>query len=133
MTSWRARRWFLSAEARRAILQARVKWRTTPLGAPGDPQLAGARSVAHRHASPGKPSTGGYMQPSRGSQMLVAHSPPSLHERGAPAVQTPAWQASAPLQRFPSGHGVPSATAACWQPAVVSHVSVVQGSPSSQA
>ena len=73
------------------------------------------------------------MQPSCGSHTLVVHSPPSLHERGAPAVQTPAWQVSAPLQRFPSGHGVASATAACWQPALESHVSAVHGLPSSQA
>src|SRR4029077_12784499 len=108
-------------------------WRTTPAGMLVDPQLAGASSAAHRHASPGKPSTVGYMQPSRGSQIPVVPPPPSLHDGGAPAVHTPAWQVSAPLHRFPSGHGVPSATAACWQPALGSHVSVVQELPSSQA
>jgi len=73
------------------------------------------------------------MQPNCGSHTLVVHSPPSLHERGAPGVQTPAWQVSAPLQRFPSGHGVASATAACWQPALETHVAGVHGLPSSTA
>src|SRR5439155_22770282 len=56
----------------------------------------------------------------------------SLQPRGVPPVQTPAWQVSTPLQRSPSGQGVPFASAVCRQPASGSHVSVVQGLASAQ-
>jgi len=57
----------------------------------------------------------------------------SLQLMGVPPAQAPAWQVSLPLQRFPSGHGVPSATATCeHEPPGAIQESVVQGLLSSQ-
>jgi hypothetical protein len=62
------------------------------------------------HAVPLMP--GVLMQPSTESQVSTVQTLPSLQSKGGPAVQTPVWQVSPPLQRFPSGHDVPSATGA---------------------
>src|SRR5262249_13900745 len=70
-------------------------------------------------------------QPWAGSQASSVHGLPSLQASGVPAAQVPAWQVSAPLQALPSLHDVPSATAACWQPASGSQWSEVHGLPSS--
>ncbi|PYQ01843.1 MAG: hypothetical protein DMF82_18115 [Acidobacteria bacterium] len=52
---------------------------------------------------------------------------------GLDPVQVPLWQVSAPLQALPSEQEVPSATLLCAhsKPVELSHVSVVQGLPSS--
>src|SRR5438132_1466888 len=59
--------------------------------------------------------------------MSVVHGLLSLQLRAVPAVQTPAWQVSAPLHAFPSLHDLPFASAVCWHPATGSQVSVVHG------
>src|SRR6266403_2191150 len=71
-------------------------------------------------------------QPATGSQVSVVHGFASVQLSAVPAVHTPAWQVSTPLQTFPSLHRVPFGTAACWPPATGSHVSVVQTFLSSQ-
>jgi hypothetical protein len=76
--------------------------------------------------------TAGCSQPSTGSQTSFVQGLPSSQLGGVPGAQTPAWQVSIPLQTVPSSHDVPFGTAACWQPVVVLHVSVVHGLPSSQ-
>src|SRR2546427_613246 len=77
-------------------------------------------------------TTGTFRQPVAGSQLSVVQALLSLQPRGVPPVHTPAWQVSTPLQRSPSGQGVPFASAVCRQPATGSHVSVVQGLASAQ-
>src|SRR5439155_978749 len=69
------------------------------------------------------------VQPVIGSQASI---PLPLQVGGVPGVQTPDWHVSAPLHRFPSGHGVPSGATPCWQPAMGSQVSTVHGFPSLQ-
>jgi hypothetical protein len=76
--------------------------------------------------------TGVLTQPEIALQLSAVHGLPSSQSSGAPAEQTPPWHVSAPLQTLTSGHGVPFATAACWQPLTALHVSFVQGFASSQ-
>jgi hypothetical protein len=57
----------------------------------------------------------------------------SSQASGVPALHVPAWQVSAPLQRFPSPQDVPFGSVECWQPPTGSHASVVQALPSLQA
>src|SRR5260370_778956 len=71
-------------------------------------------------------------QPAMGLQVSIEHGFPSLQLSAGPAVHAPVWHVSTPLPRFPSLHDVPFGTAACWQPATGSHVSVVQTFLSSQ-
>jgi hypothetical protein len=49
-------------------------------------------------------------QPVAGLQESVVQTLESLQVRAVPAVQTPPWQVSAPLQRLVSAHAVPLAT-----------------------
>jgi hypothetical protein len=76
--------------------------------------------------------TGVVVQPVAGLQPSVVHTLPSLQTIGVPAVQTPAWQVSAPLQRFPSGHAVPLGTTALLH-TPAAQVSVVHGFESLQS
>jgi hypothetical protein len=55
-----------------------------------------------------------------------------LQLTGMPAVQTPTWQRSMPLQARESSHEVPFGRVAVWQPLEGLHESVVQGLPSLQ-
>jgi hypothetical protein len=66
------------------------------------------------------------LQPVAGLQLSVVHTLLSLQTSGVPAAQTPAWQVSAPLQRFPSLHEVPFVTTVLAQTPVL-HTSTVQG------
>ena len=76
--------------------------------------------------------TGVVVQPVAGLQPSVVHTLPSLQTIAVPAVQTPAWQVSAPLHRLPSGHAVPfETTALLHTPAA--QVSVVHGFESLQS
>jgi len=65
-------------------------------------------------------------------QASVVHALASSQESGVPAVHVPPWQVSRPLHTVASAHAVPLATAACWQPTVELHESVVHTLPSSQ-
>src|SRR5262249_13037168 len=66
-------------------------------------------------------------------QVSTVHGLRSLQLIGVPAAHAPAWHVSVPLQRLPSGHGVPSATGTCaHDPPGATHESVVQGLLSSQ-
>ena len=55
-------------------------------------------------------ATGVLWQPWTASQLSVVQTLQSSQSRVVPAVQTPAWQVSVPLQRSPSRQVVPSAT-----------------------
>jgi uncharacterized membrane protein len=57
--------------------------------------------------------TGVFWQPIIGSQVSAVQTFPSSQASGVPAVQTPAWQLSTPLQTSPSEHVVPSRTGVC--------------------
>jgi hypothetical protein len=70
--------------------------------------------------------TGVVEQPKAGTQLSVVQMLPSLQTSGVPAVHTPVWQVSAPLQTFPSAHGVPFSTAVAEQPLAGAQLSVVQ-------
>jgi hypothetical protein len=65
-------------------------------------------------------------QPVKALQLSVVQALLSLQLSGAPAVQVPAWQVSAPLHTVLSAHDVPLATAVLTQPEVGLQVSVVQ-------
>src|SRR5262245_39239378 len=65
--------------------------------------------------------------PVAGLQVSVVHGLPSLQTSAVPAVQTPLWQVSLPLQRFASAHEVPFESAVAVQPVVGLQPSVVQG------
>jgi len=58
---------------------------------------------------------------------------PSSQSGGVAAAQVPARQVSAPLQKLPSSHDVPSAAGAWLQPPAASQVSTVHGLWSSQS
>ena len=76
--------------------------------------------------------TGVVVQPVAGLQPSVVQALPSSQSSAVPAVQTPAWQVSAPLQTLPSAHAVPFETTALLQlPAV--QTSVVHGFESLQS
>ena len=62
----------------------------------------------------------------------MLHASCKLQSGGVPAVHTPPTHFSAPLQRLPSPHAEPSATAVFAQPPSAVQVSVVHGFPSSQ-
>jgi len=64
------------------------------------------------------------------SHASVVHALPSSHAGGDPATHAPARQVSAPLQKRPSEHAVPSAAAA-WTQRPALHASVVHAFPSS--
>src|SRR5262245_15106190 len=71
--------------------------------------------------------------PVAGLHASVVHGFRSLQLTGTPAAQAPLRQVSLPLQAFPSGQGVPSATATCAHvPPGATQESLVQGLPSSQ-
>jgi hypothetical protein len=76
--------------------------------------------------------TGVVVQPVAGLQPSVVHTLPSLQTIAVPAVQTPAWQVSAPLHRLPSGQAVPFGTTALLQTPAV-QVSAVHGFESLQS
>jgi hypothetical protein len=78
-------------------------------------------------------STGALTQPVAGLQLSVVHTFPSLQLSGVPAVHTPLWQISLPLQTLPSAQEVPLATGVVVQPNVGLQLSVVHGLPSLQA
>jgi hypothetical protein len=65
-------------------------------------------------------------------QLSDVHTLPSLQTSGVPAVHTPAWQVSAPLQTVESGHAVPFATLVVVQPEAGLQPSVVHTLPSLQ-
>jgi hypothetical protein len=65
-------------------------------------------------------------------QLSVVHALPSLQTSAVPAVHTPAWQVSAPLQTVESGHAVPFATLVVVQPDAELQLSVVHTLPSLQ-
>jgi hypothetical protein len=71
-------------------------------------------------------------QPKTALQESVVQTLPSLQVRGVPAVQTPAWQVSAPLQTLPSAQAVPFKTGVLEQPVAGLQESVVQTLPSLQ-
>jgi hypothetical protein len=77
-------------------------------------------------------ATGVVVQPDAGLQPSVVHTLPSLQVSGVPAVHTPLWQVSAPLQALPSGHAVPFARSALLH-TPPAQVSVVQAFKSSQS
>jgi hypothetical protein len=77
-------------------------------------------------------STGLVVQPKTGSQLSVVHTLPSSQVSGVPAVHTPPWHVSSPLQTSPSRQGVPLTTVVFWQPVTGSQLSVVHGLLSSQ-
>jgi hypothetical protein len=77
-------------------------------------------------------TTAVFVQPKTGSQLSVVHTLLSSQLRGVPAVHTPLWHVSAPLQTSPSAHEVPLSTGVFWQPEAGSQLSVVQTLPSSQ-
>src|SRR5262249_30577220 len=72
-------------------------------------------------------ATGVALHPEAGVQPSVVHGLPSLHTSAVPAVQEPLWQVSEPLQRFPSLHEEPLATATFWQPTEGLQLSFVHG------
>jgi hypothetical protein len=76
--------------------------------------------------------TGVLEQPKTAWQLSVVQTLPSSHVRGVPAVQTPAWQVSAPLQTLPSAQAVPLSTGVLLQPVTGLQLSVVQTLPSLQ-
>jgi hypothetical protein len=69
-------------------------------------------------------------QPAVGLQESVVHGLLSLQMSGAPALQAPAWQVSAPLQMSASAHEVPLALAG-WVQVPPPQTSSVQRLPSS--
>jgi hypothetical protein len=73
-----------------------------------------------------------FWQPVAGRQLSLVQTLLSLQLGAAPAVHTPAWQLSTPLQALPSLHVVPLATTTDWQPAMASQESLVQGFESLQ-
>jgi hypothetical protein len=89
------------------------------------------QTVPSAHGVPS--ATALVVQPKTGSQASVVHGLPSLHVGGAPAVHTPDWQVSLPLQALPSGHAVPFTTGVARQPLSGAQLSVVQPLPSLQA
>jgi hypothetical protein len=72
-----------------------------------------------------QPPIGVFWQPLSGWHESVVQALASLQLSAVPAVHTPAWHASAPLQRLPSRHGVPFSTAVWVQPKVGLQLSVV--------
>jgi hypothetical protein len=79
-----------------------------------------------------QPAIGVFWQPLSAWHESVVQALPSLQLSGVPAVHTPAWHASAPLQRLPSRHGVPFSTAPWVQPKTGSQLSVVHALASLQ-
>jgi len=75
-------------------------------------------------------STAVWVQPVAGLQPSVVQTLESSQLGAVPAVQTPAWQVSAPSQALPSLHEVPFNTGVVVQPKVVLQLSVVQALPS---
>jgi hypothetical protein len=64
-------------------------------------------------------------QPVTGSQLSVVQTFESLQLRAVPAVHTPPWQVSAPLQMLVSAHEVPFKRGVFWQPKLGSQLSDV--------
>jgi hypothetical protein len=71
-------------------------------------------------------STGLCVHPKSGSQESVVHVLLSLQLSTVPAVHTPSWQVSSPLQTSPSVHDEPSRSGVLTQPLMALQVSVVQ-------
>jgi hypothetical protein len=71
-------------------------------------------------------SSGIVVQPKTGLQPSVVQGLASLQPSAAPAVQTPLWQVSLPLQTLASAHEVPSTTGVVLHPKTGSQLSVVQ-------
>jgi hypothetical protein len=78
-------------------------------------------------------ATGFVKHPMIGSQLSVVQTLPSLQPSTVPAVQAPLWQVSPPLQRLPSGQGVPLLTGDAVQPKAASQLSAVHALPSLQS
>jgi hypothetical protein len=72
-----------------------------------------------------QPGIGVFWQPLSGWQLSVVQLLPSLQLSPGPAVHTPLWQVSAPLQTLPSLQEVPFSTGAVVQPKAGSQLSVV--------
>src|SRR5438132_752762 len=89
------------------------------------------QSAATLHAL--QPGTGVWTHPEMPLHVSVVQLLPSLQLRAVPGEQTPLWQTSTPLQRFPSLHVVPLGSTLCWQPVTGSQLSVVQAFPSLQS
>jgi hypothetical protein len=70
--------------------------------------------------------TGALEHPNTGLQESVVQTLESLQLSGVPAVQTPAWHVSEPLQTLPSGQAVPFRTGVLAQPVMGSQLSAVQ-------
>src|SRR5262249_232289 len=70
--------------------------------------------------------------PFTGSHEAIVQGLLSLQLSAVPAVQTPLWHVSLPLQTVPSAHDVPFGAFACWQPFTGSQESTVHGLPSLQ-
>jgi hypothetical protein len=105
-------------------------WQTPALQTLEVHELPSAQSLPLEQGR--QPAIGWVLQPVLGLQVSVVQALPSLQVSAVPAVQVPAWQASLPLQRLPSSHGVPLATGAVWQPVAGLQLSVVQTLPSLQ-
>src|SRR4029077_11183070 len=72
------------------------------------------------------------VHPVAGMHVSVVHALLSVQSRAVPAVHTPPWQVSVPLQVLPAGHGVPlKRPVDVHEPAL--QVLVVHGFPSSQS
>jgi hypothetical protein len=66
------------------------------------------QALASLHEVPFR--TGACSQPKTGSQVSVVQGLASLQLSAAPAVHTPLWQVSSPLQTLPSAHDAPLGT-----------------------
>jgi len=77
-------------------------------------------------------ATAVFVQPLTGLQPSVVQTLLSLQSSGVPAVHTPLWQRSSPLQTLASAHDEPLGTGAAWQPRVGLQLSVVHTLPSLQ-
>ena len=71
-------------------------------------------------------------QPLSGTQVEAVQGLESSQLGGGPPTQTPRMQESPVVHRLPSSHEAPVGRATCWQPSVVSQLSVVQEFLSSQ-
>jgi hypothetical protein len=88
------------------------------------------QALPSRHGVPSV--AGACWQPRAALQLSKVHGFASSQLVGVPALQLPAWQISPPLQRLPSGHGVPFGALATVHPLAGLQLSVVQAFPSLQ-
>src|SRR5207244_2526716 len=104
---------------------------SSQLRGPGDLQTPALHTSAPLHALASAqlvPSaTGVCVQPAAGSQTSVVQRLRSSQLGAVPGMQTPPWQVSTPLQALLSLHEELSGNTVCWQPAIGSQTSLVQG------